>query len=168
MRIRTLVIAAAVAVAAAPPAVGVPPIAGGALASDNVDLIASYPDVPAVGGRMVGRYLYVTTLQGVRIYDTQLVPGERIPVPVGAFPLPHVQNEDVDTNGEILLVSQDDQGVPPTLYVVDVRVPQAPVLLSVLRIPPPNGHTVSCVLDCTYAWIAGSDRIRVVDLRDPI
>ena len=38
--------------------------------------------------------------------------------------------------------------------------------------PPPRkrgiGHTVSCIQQCRYAWLAGSSAgIEIVDLRDP-
>lgn len=137
----------------------VPPIVGGALASDNVDYIATIPDVPAIGGKIIDDTLYVTTLQGVRIYDVSLGP----PVLIGAIEYPHWQNEWVDTNGEILLVSADNVvGVRSTLSIFDVSIPHAPVLKSVTEIQ--NGHTASCIADCSYVWTTGDD---ILDIRDP-
>lgn len=149
------------------PASAVPPAAGGALASDGVELVASFPDVPAIGGRFVGDTLYVTTSQGLRIYDTGTLDG--IPVLMGALELPHFENEDVDTDGNILLISADQGGLENLLYVIDVSLPQAPLVAGILPFGP-EGHTVSCIFvegRCDYAWIAGGGRLPIIDLRDP-
>lgn len=170
-RIQSLMILALVAAglpAAADPT-GVPPIVGGALASSNVELVASIPDVPAIGGRFVGDYLYMSTSQGLRIYDTDTLDG--VPLLTGALELPHFENEDVDTDGNILLISADHGlGLPNNLYVVDVSNPMLPALLGV-SIFNDEGHTISCIPHqgngCAYAWIAGSRTLPIFDLRDP-
>lgn len=137
----------------------VPPAAGGALASDNVDFVASFPDIPAIGAKILGDTMYVTTLQGLRIYDIAL----GLPVLIGALELPHYQNEWVDTNGEILLISADNViGVGSIVYVIDVSLPQAPLLRSTVFVA--NGHTATCIADCTFIWARGGD---VIDIRDP-
>lgn len=164
-----LVLMSALSVA---PVRAVPPAAAGALASDNVDFVVNLPDIPAIGGRILRGVdtllgprdlFYVTTSQGLRIYDVTL----GVPVLTGALELPHFENEDVDTNGKILLIAADHfLGFPNMLYVVNVEIPQAPVLLSVLPFPS-AAHTVSCINDCTYAWLAGGGGLYVVDLRNP-
>ncbi|HVL32038.1 MAG TPA: hypothetical protein VM600_00470 [Actinomycetota bacterium] len=145
------------------PARAVPPQAGGALGSANVEFVANIPDVGAIGGRILGKTMYVTTLSGVRIYDVSL----GIPVLQGAFALPHVQNEDVDTNGSLLLVAADHgAGARQTLYVFDVKNKNAPLLLSQMAVPA--AHTASCVLNCTYVWLGGDGgRVWVVNLTNP-
>ena len=165
MRRVSLIVAALALVLTGAPAPAVPPLAGGALASANVDLVATVPDAGAVGAKILGDTMYVTTLAGLQIYDLSL--GLGVPVPAGALPLPHFENEDVDTNGDILLISADFAvGVPQVrLFVVDVSNVNAPVLLSTIDVP--DGHTVSCINDCAYGWLAGSGEIYVVDLRDP-
>lgn len=147
------------------PAPAVPPVVGGAVASSNVDLVGNVPDVGAIGAKIIGDTMYVTTVAGLQIYDLSL--GLGVPVPVGSLPLAHFENEDVDTNGEILLISADyGLGIPQVqLFVVDVSNVNAPLLLSTLTVP--DGHTVSCINDCSYGWLAGSSEIYVVDLRDP-
>lgn len=142
------------------PARAVPAVLAGALASDNVDYVATLPDVPAIGGKILGTTMYVTTLQGIRTYDISV----GVPVLMGALELPHWENESVDTNGTILLVAADHfLGVLNTVYVVDVSDPHVPKLLSQISLSH-SAHTATCIADCTYAWTAGGD---VIDLRDP-
>lgn len=155
-----------------PVAQAVPPAAAGALASSNVDFVANIPDAPAIGGRILRGVdtllgpkdlFYVTTSQGLRIYDVTL----GIPVLTGALQLPHFENEDVDTNGKILLIAADHfLGFPNMLYVINVEVPQAPILVGVLPFPS-EAHTVSCINDCKYAWLAGGSGLYVIDLTNP-
>lgn len=159
-------------VASLTPVRAVPPAAAGALSSPNIDFVANIPDAPAIGGRIRRQVptllgpkdlLYVTTTQGLRIYDVTL----GVPVLTGALELPHFENEDVDTNGKILLISADQfLGRPNILYVIDVSIPQAPILKGTLLFPS-QAHTISCINDCSYAWIAGGSGVYVVDLRNP-
>lgn len=146
----------------------VPPAAGGALGSANVDFLANIPDLPAIGGRILGGKMYVTTIQGVRIYDVST----GIPLLIGALELPHWQNEDADTDGRLLLVAADYFAGPSVVHnvvVIDVSIPHAPLVRSVVRLNG-GGHTVSCVgwsngqRTCDFAWTRGGD---VLDLRDP-
>lgn len=154
-----------------PVANAIPPAAAGAL-SANVDFVANIPDAPAIGGRILRGVdtllgpkdlFYVTTSQGLRIYDVTL----GIPVLTGALELPHFENEDVDTNGKILLIAADHfLGLPNILYVINVEIPQAPVLVGVLPFPS-EAHTISCINDCSYAWMAGGGGLYVIDLTNP-
>ena len=65
--------------------------------------------------------------------------------------------EDPDTNGRILLVAQRR-----VLIVIDVSDKTAPEVLSTLD--GADQHTITCVLDCTWAY--GSEGT-IIDLRDP-
>ena len=149
--------------AAQPPTAGAPAAAGGALGSKNVEFVANIPDVPAIGARRVGNLIYMTTSQGLRIYDISL----GIPVLQGAFELPHWENEDVDTNGKILLIAEDNYvGFGTMLWIFDVSNPHAPLLLS--RLDVPSAHTATCINNCTYVWLGGAfGRVNVVDIRNP-
>jgi hypothetical protein len=159
-RMRKLIVSFAVVLAL--PAGGaraVPPVLAGALATSNVDYVGTIPDVPAVGAKIIGDTMYVTTLQGLRIYDISL----GMPVLMGALELPHWQNESVDTNGTILLISADNVvGTASVVFIIDVSLPQAPVLKSV--VPVSNGHTATCIRDCQFVWARGGD---VIDIRNP-
>jgi hypothetical protein len=149
------------------PARALPPQAAGAIASDNVEFLGTIPEPGAFGARIIGDAMYVTTTQGLRVYSVSDVTGTGLPVPVGALNIPHFGNEDVDTNGEILLIATDHAlAVQNMLYVIDVTNPHVPTLLSAY----PTGaraHTVSCIKDCSYGWLAGGDAVTVIDLRNP-
>jgi len=146
--------------------------------SPGVSVATSIPERGVVSARAVGRHLYVSSLSGVSIFD---IGDPRAPVRVGRLDLPNAQNEDVDVGGGILLVSDDPFGGRGVLHVVDVRDPSRPRVLSTYRTwtpglfdfsAPPRrrgiGHTVSCIRDCRYAWLAGSSAgIEIIDLRDP-
>ena len=163
---RRTIIAAAVAslaVSVMPTAHAVPPVLTGSFASDNVDLIATLPDVQAIGAKIIGRYMYVTTTHGVRIYDVS----GGLPELTGALALPHFENESVDTNGEVLLVSADAFLLGGTgfnvLAVIDVRNKNAPILAGLTL--QEDGHTATCIDDCNYAYTSGGE---IYDIRDPL
>lgn len=158
----TLAVLAVLAGALPSPARALPPIA--AVSSSNIESVAIVPDPGAIGGRILADTLYSTALGGLRIYDLS---ADGIPALLGTFVLPTYQNEDIDTNGRIVLMASDFLlGEPNILTVVDVTDPTSPQRLSSLQVPV--AHTASCVLDCSYAWLGGdSGRMHVVDLRDP-
>ena len=147
-------------------------------ASPGVSLVSSIPERGVISARAVGQHLYVSSLSGVSIFD---VSNPRAPVRVGRLDLPNAQNEDVDVAGGILLVSDDPFGGRGVLHVVDIRDPASPRVVSTLSTwapglldfaSPPRrrgiGHTVSCIDQCRWAWLAGSSAgIDIVDLRDP-
>lgn len=129
------------------------------LSSGNVEYIKTVPIEAGLptGARRVGDYLYVAGSKSFSIYD---VSDAENPVLQSLTPIGiQFANEDVDTNGSILLLSGDQVG--GNLYVWDVSEKQAPVKLAELGA---RDHTFSCVLDCTWAYGAGGS---IVDLRDP-
>ena len=135
------------------------PSAGG-YSSPNVEFVKNFPQhTDSAGGRKLGNYFYITTERDLTIYDIS----EPVnPVQVGHLVLPELgqpvfTEEDPDTNGRVLLVSNGG-----FLIVIDVRDKSAPKVLSMLD--NADDHTVSCVLDCT--WVYGSEGT-IVDLRDP-
>lgn len=141
---------------AAPAAVGGP--GPGYFASDNVEWVANIPiHAQTAGAAMNGKYLYVTDQLELVIYDLS---DPLLPIPVGELPLPqdpYYVEESLNTNGEILLISSLG-----SLKVVDVTDKSAPKIIGELA--GYNPHTISCVLDCTWAY--GSDG-EIVDLREP-
>jgi LVIVD repeat-containing protein len=152
------------------------------LASSNVEPLATLPVPNPIGARFRDGFMYVTTTEGLTVYD---VTEPELPVPVGALPLPHFENEDVDLGGNILLVSNDPSEGVGVLYVIDISNPRAPVLKSampngfietgvpgIFGLPEPQeagiGHTASCIQGCRFAYLAGTSRgIQIVDLRNP-
>lgn len=162
-RLSASCVAVVAAIAGMIPAGAVPPALVGVLASPNVDFVAALPDVAATGARFRGDLMYVTSASGLQIFK---IGSDGIPLPQGALALPHYENEDVDTNGKTLLIAADHfLGEPTMLYVIDVSNPMTPLPLNALRVS--DAHTVSCINNCSYAWLAGSTRVYVVDLRDP-
>lgn len=139
---------------------GRPPGPAG-LSSDDVEHVLHLPleAGTATGMRVVGRHLYVTSWRSFSIYDVSdpLSPRHLSTTPFGfAF-----ENEDVATNGKILIFSEE---LPRNvLHVWDVEDKTRPVEIATLQ--GAGGHTQSCVLRCSYAY--GSTGV-IVDLRDPI
>lgn len=190
---RSFFVVAIVAVAASMlPAVSAPSQAGGALSSPNIEFQATFPDPGLVGARKVGRYLYTTGPSGLRIYDV----ASGLPTPMSALPLPHYENENVDTNGELLIIAADHfvlgdgeiscctirdpqtkqplakvpgptvSGPSNVMYVIDVSNPRTPLLLAATLTR--SGHTGTCIQNCRYVWLSGSDHgVEIMDLRDP-
>lgn len=135
------------------------PTAGG-IASDNIEYVRFVPfDIAtATGARVVGDNLYVTSWRAFSIYD---ISDPADPQFLSTTPLGYkYANEDVDTNGNILLFSEripDD-----VLHVWDVEDKSNPRRIA--EIPGAGEHTVSCILGCRWAY--GSDGL-IIDLRDP-
>ena len=157
-RLFAALLASVVLAAFAPTGAAAPTIGG--FASDNIEWIDFFPlHTDSAGGVIEGKFFYITTERDLVVYDISdpVAPAEvgRLIYPnPGTFYFPE---EDPETNGEILLVSNG--GV---LMVVDVEDKTNPTVISELE--GVDEHTISCVLDCRYAW--GSEG-SVVDLRDP-
>ncbi|HVM11714.1 MAG TPA: PQQ-binding-like beta-propeller repeat protein, partial [Actinomycetota bacterium] len=119
------------------------PDAGG-WRSPNLEFVAHLAtNNDAVGARIVGNLMYLTTSQHLKIYDIS-EPADPQLVGLLAIPAeeaPYLGEEDVDTNGKILLFGRK---------VVDVSDPKNPTLREGNL--PANPHTWSCVLNCTWAY----------------
>jgi LVIVD repeat len=153
---RTLLAAAALALGLAGVAEAQLP---GGLSSPNVTFVKNFArHTDSSGGRLVDGYYYVTTSRDLSIYD---VKDPENPVLVGNTLLavpgePTLAEEDPDTNGEVMVVSNVDT------LVYDVSDKAHPNLIG--RLAGLDQHTMSCVLDCK--WVYGSAGA-IVDLRDP-
>ncbi len=161
---KTLVsIAAAVTLVAAPVAQAAVDVdtagPGPHFASENVEWVTNMPlAIDSSGANFVGDYMYITTSRDLTIYD---ISNPESPQRKGFLPLPqqpYFAEEDVDTNGKILLVGT----YPDTLYVIDVEDKTNPVIIG--QLAGADQHTWTCVLDCKWAY--GSEGL-VADLRDP-
>ncbi|MDQ3951981.1 MAG: hypothetical protein M3279_03290 [Actinomycetota bacterium] len=56
--------------------------------------------------------------------------------------------------------------------MIDISNPAAPTILTPFPmggnpVEGGPGHTASCILDCTFAWVTDAGSIKVIDLRDP-
>ena len=161
---KTLVsIAAALALVAGPAAqAGIETGSAGPgphFASENVEWVTNMPlAIDSSGANFVGDYMYITTSRDLTIYD---ISQPESPQRLGFLPLPqqpYFAEEDVDTNGKILLVGT----YPDTLYVIDVEDKSNPVVLG--QVDGADQHTWTCVLDCKWAY--GSEGL-IADLRKP-
>ncbi len=144
----------------------------GPISSDNISLLTTLPGSFA-GMRIVGTKAYVTGWSGLTILD---ISTPEAPTPVGELPLPHFENEDVDSDGKVVLITNDrgqaEKGA--VLYVIDVQDPAAPHLAAVLPIGAllgterGPGHIANCVKDgCEWVWLTGGTRVWVINLKDP-
>ena len=173
-RVRTIAAALSTLVVALLPAVAsaqAPPPPGSK--SANVTALTTLPEPNGVSANFKGNLMYLSTSRGLAIYD---IKNPESPQRLSFLPLPHFENEDVDTNGEILMISNDPSEGLGVLYIIDVRDPRNPRPMgalntgTILPLGPlyGTGHTASCINDCKYAYLAGTDRgIDIVDLTNP-
>lgn len=165
-----LVAASTFGVVSPTPVAHAAPCLPGALASDNVECLMSLPAPGAFGARFKGKYMFVTGLTGLKVFD---ISDPEAPAEVGNLPLPHFENEDVDLGGDILLISNDAAESRGLLYIIDISDPEAPAILGEPVDMGGNpvfggpGHTASCIKGCKFAWITDGGSIRVMDLRNP-
>lgn len=141
----------------------------GYIATDNVEWLGNIPiNTDSAGGRLLDGYFYISDDRGLTIYDTtDPANPQRVGfalVPQGAY----FVEEDLDTNGEIALIgsygdlSPANDGPLNRLIVIDVKDKANPQVIGELE--GVDSHTVSCVLDCTYAYNSNG---QIIDLRDP-
>ena len=144
-----------------------PPLA----ASSNVHLLAHIPGT-AAGMTFSGHYAYVSGWGGLTVLDIASPEDPRL---VGALPLPHFENEDVDLCGQTLIVVNDREveDLGAVMYVVSIANPTLPTISAILPLGLTgsgrgSGHIANFVkTDCTQAWVDGGDHVEVVDLTVP-
>ncbi len=148
------------------------PLAGEVVHSDNVEHLGWLPgeayDMTA-GGRLVGRYFYMSGASHFSIYDT-LNPEAPKLVNRTDFGC-RFENEDIAVDGRTLIYS--DFSLTRAMHVYDVRDPANPKPIA--EVPDAGRHTMQCVLDCRYLF--GSYKVdnfeapnaggSVIDLADP-
>lgn len=126
--------------------------------TDNIEYVkTAVEQTDTAGGVFHGDYVYITTARALSIYD---ITDPLNPALTGILPLPQqpqFTEEDPDTNGKILLV-----GTLGILFVIDVEDKANPTIIG--QLDGADEHTVSCILDCKWAY--GSEGA-IVDLRDP-
>ncbi len=143
----------------------------GYIATDNVEWLGNIPiNTDSAGGRLVDGYFYISDDRGLTIYDVSKPEEPKrvgfAAVPQGAYFI----EEDLDTNGEIALIGSFGDianiafknGPMNRLLVIDVKDKANPKVVGQLE--GVDSHTVSCVLDCTYAYNSNG---QIIDLRDP-
>lgn len=150
---------------------GVAEADSGGFSSENVEWVTVKPQHTGTsGGKLVGKYYYMTDPRGLYIYDASdpadpQLAGQLLAVQVGTGLV--LAQEEPDTNGKIAMVNAYNPSGPagPTgtgsLLIIDVEDKTAPSIVSAL---PVSDHTWSCILDCKYA-VGRTGHI--LDLRDP-
>jgi hypothetical protein len=144
-----------------------PPLAN----SSNVQYLGHIPGT-AAGMTFKDHYAYVSGWAGITVLD---IAKPEAPKLVGALPLPHFENEDVDLCGNTLLVVNDrvEQDLGSVMYVVNIANRTTPVLSAILPLGLTgegrgSGHIANFVKpDCTQAWVDGGELVEVVDLTIP-
>jgi len=167
-----LALATLVAVLNAVPAAGegvplAPPLA----ASSNVQLLANIPG-SAAGMNFKDHYAYVSGWGGITVLDIAQADSPQL---VGALPLSHFENEDIDLCGNTLVVVNDREArdLGSIMYVLSIANRTAPTVVAVLPLGLTgsgrgSGHIANFVKsDCTQAWVDGGDHVEVVDLTVP-
>jgi hypothetical protein len=133
----------------------------GGWASGAVEYVKTVPFEAATGIDAVlhGKYLYTTSWRSFSIYD---VSNPLSPELLSQTATPgQLINENPQTNGKMLLLSNDNIG--RTLDIYDVSNKAAPVKIGSYADPLRN-HIWECVLDCDYVY-GGTGTI--LDLQDP-
>lgn len=122
----------------------------------------------SVGGQAVGDTYFVASWQtGLRSYD---ISDPENPVELDHLPeVSHNENEDLATNGKILLLSKFNRADAVNhLAVIDVSDPKNMKVIATLA--GAGSHTMECLYDCKWAYGSSSkvasDGI-IVDLRNP-
>jgi hypothetical protein len=157
--------------AAVPAAAQTPPAEPALATSSNVHVVGHIPG-SAAGMNFKGHYAFVSGWGGLTVLD---IAQADQPKPVGALPLPHFENEDVDLCGNVLLVVNDREvnDLGSIMYVIDISAPAQPKVEAVLPLGLTgsgrgSGHIANFVKpDCSQAWVDGGDHVEVVDLTNP-
>ena len=134
---------------------------GGGLPIGTDPAVPANPEIlSATGANIRGDYLYLTSWKNISIYDISrpLKPRLMDIEPIGF----KFENENVATNGDILLFSESLPG--DALHVYDVSDKENIEEIETATVEDAGDHTTTCILDCRWAY--GSDG-SITDLRDP-
>jgi hypothetical protein len=160
-RLLSLLAIAGLVMAALPAVTNAGPTAGG-YASDNVEYVGY---VPFEVGTATGvnffnkdKNMVVTSWKDLSTYDISNPesPSLLAKIPFGF----RFENEDVSTNGKIMLFSE--QLPQNILHVYDIEDPSNPQEVSTLS--GGGGHTSECILNCKFSYASTG---AIVDLRKP-
>jgi hypothetical protein len=178
-----MVLVVALGVLAAVPSTGAGALPLPLLASDNVELVNTFPETQAISGEFSqsSAHFYVSTLDGVSVFD---VSDPRSPRLTDTLPIVMFENESM-THGEradgtkFVIVADDLYTIPVTdltkadpccgrrLLIIDVSDPTNMFLRSIVPVST-SSHTAQCVsLTCEFVYSAGHrGKFSIVDLRN--
>jgi hypothetical protein len=139
---------------------------GPGFTSPNVEWLAQVPEAGAIGAKFItdaqgkAKWMYVTSVRGLTIYD---VSNPELPLPMGHLPLPHFENEDVDGNDEVAIISTSPGG---QIFVIDVRNKNAPILAKMVETDDGDAHTSNCLDHCArWFYATEGDYLKAVDIK---
>ena len=180
------------------------PVGAGGRATPNVHFLYNQPIGTGTGGAFLGSTYFETAADTVwfTAASTQAATGglfafdasnpER-PLVVGALPIPHHENEDLQVSArrKLAIISQQpyrsnpedntSSYLPGREFLVDVSVPSAMRLVSVIDMPATvgsvaatgktlggPGHTTTLVGGDRYLWVSGARNgaVWVIDIAD--
>lgn len=164
-RLATALVAAALAAPVWTGGADGAPVAPG-FTSPNVEWLGQLPEAGAIGMKFIkdasgkAKWMYLTGVGGLSIYD---VSNPELPVPMGRLPLPHFENEDVDGNENLAVISTSPGG---QIFLIDTTNKLAPVLAATVQTDDGDAHTSSC-LDGCKRWLYASegDYLKAVDIK---
>ena len=134
---RLKILASVLALAGAVGALSAIPATGGGLVaepplatSSNVHLLAHIPGT-AAGMNFKDHYAYVSGWGGITVLDIARADSPQV---VGALPLPHFENEDIDLCGNTLVVVNDREAkdLGSIMYVLNIANRTAPTVSAIL------------------------------------
>src|SRR3954453_17094900 len=170
-RLRALFALTVAVLAVLPAAASASPAEPALATSGNVHVVDHIPGT-AAGMNFKDHYAYVSGWGGITVLDIAKAASPRV---VGALPLPHFENEDVDLCGNILTVVNDREAkdLGSIMYVVSIANRTSPIVIAILPLGLTgsgrgSGHIANFVKpDCSQAWVDGGDHVEVVDLTVP-
>ncbi len=137
----------------------------GSFSSPNVEWLLNLPEQGAISAHFVtdnkgkATYLYLSTVKGFVIYD---VYDPELPVPLGRLPLPNFENEDIDGNENLALISTSPGG---HVYLIDTHDKLAPRLITVVTTDDGDAHTSNCVDNCKrWMYATEGEYLKLVDV----
>lgn len=180
------------------------PVGAGGRATPNVHFLYNQPYGTGTGGAFLGSTYFATAAatEWFTLVNSQAVTGGMFafdasnpekPVLVGALPIPHHENEDLQLSAKrkLAIISQQPYRLNPQdntstylpgrQFLVDVSNPTAMRLVSTIDLPATvgkvaatgktlggPGHTTTLVGGDNYLWVSGARNgaVFVVDIRD--
>jgi hypothetical protein len=141
--------------------------AGPGFSSPNVEWLAQLPEAGTLGAKFIldksgkAKWMYVTSVgTGLSIWD---VSNPELPIPQGRLPLPHFENEDVDGNENIAIISTSPGG---QIFLIDTTNKLAPTLITMLQADDRDAHTSNCVDNCArWMYATEGSYLKAVDLK---
>ncbi|MCA1822847.1 MAG: LVIVD repeat-containing protein [Mycobacteriales bacterium] len=144
------------------------PVAPGSFSSPNVEWLGNIPDAAGISAKFItdggkAKWMYLSTSKGLTIYD---VSNPELPLPAGSLPLPNFENEDIDGNDKLAVISTSPGG---DVYVIDTTNKNLPTLAAHLTTNDGDAHTSNCI-DACDRWLYSTEGsyLKAIDLQQAL